>query len=86
MTRITWLDDVHEALHRLGGRASLSLIYNEVRIIRSATGRSLTTTWENTVRQTLEDHCKEASFRSGKDIFFMPEGRGAGIWALRKPP
>jgi 16S rRNA C1402 (ribose-2'-O) methylase RsmI len=82
--RVTWFDDVCEALHRLGGKAHLTRIYEEVEAIRKAVGRSLTKTWENTVRQTLEDHCREASFRSGKDVFCMPEGRGAGVWAFHE--
>jgi hypothetical protein len=84
-TRVTWFDDVYEALQRLGGRAHLSSIYREVKSIREVAGRSLTKTWENTVRQTLEDHSQASeSFRSGKDIFHLPEGKGSGVWAIRK--
>jgi hypothetical protein len=82
MHKVTWLDDVREALRGLGGKASLSLIYKEVEKIRKAGGRSLPKNWESTVRQTLEDHCSEASFRTGKSVFCMPEGKGAGVWAL----
>ena len=82
--QVTWVDDVREALRRFGGKADLTQIYKEVEKIRKAAGRSLTKTWENTVRQTLEDHCSEASFRSGKNVFCMPEGKGTGVWALRK--
>jgi hypothetical protein len=40
---------------------------------------------EATVRRTLEDNCSDSDNFRGVDIFCMPEGKGAGIWALRKP-
>jgi hypothetical protein len=83
-SQVTWVDDISEALRRLGGKAHLSLINREVEKIRKHAGRSLTKTWEKTVSQMLEDHCSEASFRSREDLFCMPEGKGAGVWALRK--
>lgn len=82
MHKVTWLEDAQEALRRLGGKAFLSSIYREVEKIRKAGGRSLPKNWKSIVRQTLEDHCSEASFRTGKSVFCMPEGKGAGVWAL----
>lgn len=78
-----WVDDICEALCRLGGKAHLTLINKEVEKIRKDAGRTLSKTWENTVRQTLEDYCSEASFRRRENLFCMPEGKGAGVWALR---
>jgi hypothetical protein len=79
----TWRDDVRNALHCLGGRASLYRIYREVEAIRSAAGRSVPPSLEATVRRTLEDHSSDSDNYRGQDIFCMPDGKGAGVWALR---
>jgi hypothetical protein len=81
---VTWRDDVQAALERLNGRAHLSKIYNEVRVTRKATGRSVPVSFEPVVRRTLEENSSESQvYRGGPDLFYMPEGKGAGIWALR---
>jgi hypothetical protein len=82
MAKVTWLDDVLEALRQLGGKAHLHDIYNTVRTIRRNSYRTLPKTLENQVRKTLEDHCSEAYFRARRNIFFMPEGKGVGVWAI----
>jgi hypothetical protein len=79
----TWRDDVRNALQRLGGRASLSRIYKEVEAVRFAAGRSIPPSLEATVRRTLEDHSSDSENYRGQDLFFMPEGKGAGVWGLR---
>ena len=80
----TWRDDVREAIRRLGGKASLYRIYKEVEAIRRESCRSVPRTLEAVVRRTLEDHSSDsANYRGGRDLFCMPEGRGAGVWALR---
>lgn len=79
----TWLGDVRVALHRLGGKASLYRIYKEVTEIRRAAERSLPRSLEATVRHTLEAHCSQSHNYRGPDFFSMPEGKGAGVWALR---
>jgi hypothetical protein len=80
----TWRDDVRLALGLLGGRASLFRIYREVERLRRDAGRSMPLELEATVRRTLEDHSSDSANYRGKDLFFMPEGKGAGIWALRE--
>lgn len=79
----TWKDDVRSALQRLGGRAPLSRIYEEVAMVRSAAGRSIPPSLEATVRRTLEDHSSDSENYRGQDLFCMPEGKGAGVWGLR---
>ena len=38
-----------------------------------------------TVSRTLQDHCKKcAGYRSKYDLFEMPEGKGQGIWGVRR--
>ena len=79
----TWRDDVRSALQRLGGKASLSQIYKETEVIRTAAGRSIPPSLEATVRRTLEDHSSDSENYRGQDLFCMPEGKGAGVWGLR---
>jgi len=80
----TWRDDVREALHQLGGKAPLHEIYDKVEAIRKAAGRSVPRTLDAIVRRTLENYSSDSdNFLGGVDLFCMPEGRGAGIWALR---
>ena len=81
----TWRDDVRAALEGLGGHASLRRIYKEVERIRRAAARSVPPTLEATIRRTLEDHSSDSeNHHSGRpDLFWMPEGKGAGVWALR---
>src|SRR5450759_4710686 len=80
----TWRDDVQTALERLGGQASLHRIYREVELIRKPAGRSIPFSLEATIRRTLEDHSSDSENFRGADLFFMREGKGAGVWALRK--
>jgi len=81
----TWRDDVREALRRLGGRASLQDIYKEIEEIRRAAGRSIPRTLEAVVRRTLEENCQGTeSYKGNHNLFDMPDGKGAGVWALRQ--
>jgi hypothetical protein len=81
----TWRDDVREGVRRLGGRAGLQNIYREVEAIRRAAGRSIPRTLEAVVRRTLEENCQDTeSYKGNYDLFIMPDGKGAGVWALRK--
>jgi hypothetical protein len=79
----TWRDDVREGLHRIGGRASLDRIYKEVELLRRSAGRSIPPSLEAVVRRTLEEHSTDSAvYKGGADLFYMPEARGAGVWAL----
>lgn len=80
----TWREDVRVSLERLGGRGALAGIYREVTTIRRIAGRSIPPSLEATIRRTLEDHSSDSdNYRGGPDLFHMPEGKGAGVWALR---
>jgi hypothetical protein len=80
----TWRDDVRASLEKLGGQASLHRIYKEVEVVRSKALRSVPPSLEATVRRTLEDHSSDSeNYRGGPDLFCMPQGKGAGVWALR---
>jgi hypothetical protein len=81
----TWRDDVRAALERLGGKAHLGKIYDQVHMIRRTAGRSIPPSLEAVVRRTLEDHSSDSeAYRGVLDLFWMAEGKGAGVWALRE--
>lgn len=80
-----WVSDIEEALVELGGRAHLSQIYDTVRRLREAKGKSLPLNFNASVRKNLQWYSSDSDvFLNKRDLFFMPERKGAGIWALRK--
>jgi hypothetical protein len=82
----SWRADIEAALDKvdLGAGATLDRIYDEVRAIRSAAERSTPPSFEATVRRTLEDNSSDSDNYRGKDIFYMVEGKGRGVWGLRR--
>jgi hypothetical protein len=81
----TWRDDITAALEVIdtGHGAPLQKIYDIVRRIRRTAGRSVPESLEATVRRTLEDNCAGSGNFRGIDVFYMPKGKGAGVWGLR---
>lgn len=80
----TWATDLAEVLLARGGKARLSQIYADVEKLRRKEGRSTPKSIGATVRRTLENHSSDShNYTGGADLFCMPEGKGAGIWALR---
>ncbi len=80
MGKIRWVDDVFEAIRRLGGSATLHSIYREVENIRRNAGRSVPKTLDATIRRTLEDHSSDSANYRGTDLF---ANVGRGEWAIR---
>lgn len=81
---ITWRDDVLLAMRNLGSNAPLDAIYTQVMRIRTEFGRSTPPSLQAVVRKTLEENSSDSeAFRHGPDLFCMPAGKGAGIWAVR---
>jgi putative restriction endonuclease len=77
----TWKEDIIKALENLGGVAHLSKIYKEVERIREG---NLNPTWDRTIQRELETFSSDSkAFGGGKDIFFIAEGKGNGVWGLR---
>ena len=74
----TWVEDIEQALKNLGGQATLSLIYEEVKRIRKD---PLPTTWTSSIRERIEAHSSDSHNFKGKDIFRKV---GRGTWALRE--
>tara|TARA_Y100000816_G_C26029742_1_gene539004 strand:+ start:48 stop:1178 length:1131 start_codon:yes stop_codon:yes gene_type:complete len=77
----TWREDTVQALKNLGGIAHLSDIHKEVEKIRKG---KLNNTWTQTVQRELETYSSDSEAYGGKkDIFYMVEGKGKGVWGLR---
>ena len=80
----TWREDIRVALVRLGGKATLERIYEQVEQIRKEAGRSVPPSLDAIVRERMEVHSSDSDkYNGGPDVFSMAEGRGAGVWALR---
>jgi hypothetical protein len=79
-----WTDLLVWTLERLGGEAPLAEIYRVSREGRRALGYMTTLHHDDSARECLESHCSNSKKWRGKaDLFWMPHGKGAGIWALR---
>ena len=79
-----WTDLLVWTLKKLGGTAPLAEIYQVSREGRRALGYDLTRNHDASARECLESHCLESEkYRGKQNLFRMPEGKGAGIWALR---
>lgn len=77
----TWLDDIQQALAKLGGVASLEQLYGELKRLRRS---STTPKWRTTVRGIiLKRSSNSTSFRGPDDLFYSVEGIGSGVWGLR---
>ena len=82
--RRTWRDDIIDALKWLGGKARLHKIYDVVEKMRRERGASIPRTLDAIVRRELENNSSDShNYRGGPDVFWCPEGLGAGVWALR---
>jgi hypothetical protein len=76
--RLTWKDEVANTLYALGGKASLSDIYD---YIESHSGRELPDNWQAAVRYTLQTYSSDTeSYKGGEDLFQHLE---KGLWGLR---
>ena len=84
MENTSYLDSVIKAFKRLGGKASLSQIYEEVYSIRTEENLKINNTYESTVRYTIESHSSDSTVWKGKkedDLFKKIEN---GMWTLRE--
>jgi hypothetical protein len=78
----TWKEDIIQALKNLGGKAHRFELHKEVAKIRNG---KLNNTWTQTIQRELETFSSDSDAYSGKeDIFYMVEGKGEGVWGLRK--
>jgi hypothetical protein len=81
---MTWFQTIVEALRVLRGKAQLHEIYREVLALRRRKGLSTPVSLEAIVRRELENNSSDSENYTGhRDAFYLPEGKGAGVWALR---
>lgn len=76
-----WIDDVKNALRRLGGEAHLSKIYIEVNKIRSERNAPIGEL-EAWVRYTLQQNSRGKGEDTFEPVFPVRERRG--IWRLKR--
>ncbi len=82
--KVRWVDDVETAIRELGGKAGYADIYDKVRQIRAAAGRSIPKSFEEVIRKEIETHSSDSeAFAFREDLFYAPEGLGTGVWAIR---
>jgi hypothetical protein len=68
-------------LLNLGGKASLSKIYDEY---ERCFPEHKSKHWEAAIRATLEQYSSDSEKWNGRhDLFYMVEGKGRGVWGLR---
>lgn len=81
---IRWLDIIIQALKQLGGKATLSDIYDECkdRVVLFYLDKQNNTTIESTIRRTIYQHSSDVTAYLGKnDVFHRVD---SGLWELRK--
>lgn len=80
-----WTELLIWTLLQLDGQARLEDIYEVSRKGRKALGHSITRNHDASARECLESHCRNSDkWRGKRDLFCMPHGKGAGVWALQK--
>lgn len=77
---MTWCEEIICAFKALGGKATLTEIYDFI----EQTKKDLQGDWKATIRQNIGDNSSDGSCRRGKNLFYSVEGKGSGIWGLRE--
>lgn len=75
----SWVEDIVKALKNLGGQASLTQIYDEVKRIRTS---PITPTFEATIRRELQSRSAESINFQGKTDLFRNIDKG--VWGLKE--
>lgn len=77
----TWVEDIVEALTRLGGTGTYAQIYDEMESLRPNHPGS----WKQIIQRTIQDRSSDSQgWKRHEDLFFAVEGLGRGIWGLRE--
>lgn len=77
----TVLEKVIKALEKIGGKGHYAQIYKAYEEIIS---QPLTTNNKAAIRGAIERNSSDSEAFTGNDIFYSVEGKGSGIWGLRK--
>ena len=78
---MTMLETIIQVLKNLGGKAPYSEIYQEYEYIAKC---KLTPGQKAGIRKCIETHSSDSENFTGNDIFYSVEGKGKGVWGLRK--
>lgn len=78
MKLTTWIEDILQALINLGGQATLTQIYEEVKRIRQV---PLPKLWQHIVQDTIYQHSSDTQKFQGDDLFRKVD---KGVWAVRE--
>lgn len=81
---IRWIDIIIQSLEQLGGKATLSDLYDECKDLVSLfyPDKQQNTSIESTIRRTIYQHSSDVSAYLGKsDLFHRVD---SGLWELRK--
>jgi hypothetical protein len=73
----TWVEDIIQALKNLGGQATLTQIYDEVKRTRQS---PLPKRWQHIIQDTIYQRSSDTQKFQGNDLF---QKVGKGVWALR---
>lgn len=83
-TKVTWKDEIIEAMKSLGGHARYEDLYNEIEA-RGNIDFSVLKDPRAQIRGTIEKFSSDSQVHNIKDddIFYSVEGIGSGHWGLR---
>lgn len=73
----TWIENITLALNNLGGQATLTQIYDEVKRIRQG---PLPKMWQHIIQDTIYQHSSDTQKFQGNDLFRKVD---KGVWSLR---
>ena len=73
----TWVEDIVRAITNIGGQATLTQIYDEVKQIRQG---PLPKMWQHIIQDTIYQHSSDTQKFQGNDLFRKVD---KGVWSLR---
>lgn len=73
----TWVEDIITAIKHMGGQATLTQIYDEVKRIRQG---PLPKMWQHIIQDTIYQHSSDTQKFQGNDLFRKVD---KGVWSLR---
>ncbi|MED2971805.1 hypothetical protein P4361_05885 [Fictibacillus sp. B-59209] len=79
-----WVEEIIEVLKNLGESATLNEIYSLIEKREKLPLKNYVD-WKSVVRKNIYKYSSECDIYSGvMDIFYSVDGKGKGIWGLRK--
>lgn len=77
-----WVDYIIQAMQNLGGWATYSDLYSEIKKVRN---EAFSPSWQATVRNVVKSQSSDSeNWREGReDYFYTVNGIGSSVWGLR---